>query len=389
MSMRTLRDVAKFALPLILMLVLCGHHASGSEAGNPARQHSKTKAGHEMLYGFPLTLRLNVGVTARIDPTTGEFHPVSSGLVPFFANSEAVVSNAQFLYVSNSFIDGQPDNGSQILGYSISPRNGKLTPISEPSFFRFPSPISIQGLAATPDGRFLYGANYNGSIYAFRVNKETGILDPIPGSPFASGANPQLAIDPTGRFLYASNDDSPGSVLAFTIDSTGALTPIPGSPFAIPASTIVPNTEPYGILDTGRFVYVALSATNRIAAFSADSQSGVLTPVAGSPFAAGNFPIVFASLGEFLYVVNASDGSISGYRSDPNTGALAPVLGSPFGTDSGALAIDPSGKYLYSGRGSGIQSYNIDSQTGALTLGPERFGEDGVLGLTIVELSAK
>jgi hypothetical protein len=84
--------------------------------------------------------------------------------------------------------------------------------------------------------------------------------------------------------------------------------------------------------------------------------------------------------------VNAFDGSISGYRRDPHSGALTPVPGSPFGTDGGAIEADASGKYLYSGRGDGIQGYNINPRTGALSVGSEWFVENGVLGLTIVQL---
>ncbi len=139
-------------------------------------------------------------------------------------------------------------------------------------------------------------------------------------------------------------------------------------------------------MDTGRFVHVALSATNHIAAFSVDSGTGGLTPVPGSRFSTGEVPTVFALTKNFLYVVNAFDGSISGYRLDPRCGALRPVPGSPFGTDGGAIEVDASGRYLYSERGDGIQGYTINPRTGALSVRSEWFVENGILGLTILEL---
>jgi len=84
--------------------------------------------------------------------------------------------------------------------------------------------------------------------------------------------------------------------------------------------------------------------------------------------------------------VNAFDGTISGYSVNSNSGALTPLPDSPFGSDGGTLATDPSGKYLYLGTSRGIQGYNIDSVTGALTLGSASFVEDGVLWLTTVQL---
>jgi 6-phosphogluconolactonase (cycloisomerase 2 family) len=41
-----------------------------------------------------------------------------------------------------------------------------------------------------------------------------------------------LIVDPTGRFVYATNNAS-NDISAYVIDSnTGALTPVSGSPFA-------------------------------------------------------------------------------------------------------------------------------------------------------------
>lgn len=357
--------------------VVC-YAGSGSEDASPEKSQ-------EVLYGFAGGF-INIAVTARIDPDTGGFGTASTGAVPFFANGAGVVASDRYLYVPNSFIDGQPNNGSQIFGYRINPTKGTLTPITGSPFFSFPPPVSIQGLAVTPDGTFLYGADANGRIWGFIVNHETGVPVLMPGSPFASGANSQLVVDPSGKFLYATDDDPSGGILAFKIDPIGALSPVSGSPFSIVNPSSDPDPEPYGIVDTDRFIYAALSGTNQIAAFSVDSETGVLSRVPGSPFAAGNAPQVFALANNFLYVVNAADGTISGYSVNSSSGALTPLPGSPFGSGGETLAGDPSGKYLYLGTFRGIQSYNVDSATGALTLGPGKIGEDGALWLTTVKL---
>jgi 6-phosphogluconolactonase (cycloisomerase 2 family) len=384
-----LRSLATIVLPFSLALALAGCGSSGTAVCNASSGRScpGSAPGPDILYSFASTLLLNISVTTIIDTSTGGFASVSSGLTPFFANGAAIASNAQFLYISNSFIDGQPNNGSQIFGYSISLVDGTLTLIAGSPFFAFPFPSSIQGMATTPNGQFLYGADYTGFIYAFSVDSTTGALTPIPGSPFTSGPNAQLVVDPSGKFLCASNDSDPvDSILVFMIDAlSGALTPVPGSPFAIPGQT-GGTSEPYGILDTGSFVYTALTNTNQIAAFSVDSETGALTPVPGPPFSTGNVPLLFAFADNFLYIVNAFDGTISGYSVNSNSGALTPLPDSPFGSESGTLATDPSGRYLYLGTFRGIQGYNIDAATSALTLGSASFVEDGVLWLTTVQL---
>jgi 6-phosphogluconolactonase (cycloisomerase 2 family) len=379
-----------FSLSLALTLAGCGsstrpkivcNGASVSSAGCPI------SPGPEVLYGFAATDSLNLSMMTTIDPSTGGFGTVTSGPAPLFANGAAVASNAQFLYLSNSFIDGQPNNGSQIFAYSISPVDGTLTQLTGSPFFLFPPPASIQGLAMAPNGQFLYGADFSGFIYGFSVDSTSGALSLIPGFPVTSGPNSELVVDPSGKFLYASNDNDPAdSILAFTIGSSGALTPVPNSPFAIPG-TQGGTSEPFGIVDTGSFIYTAL-ITNQVAAFSVNSTTGALTSVPGSPFPAGQVPsfLTVANNNNFLYVQN-EDGSVSGYTIDSSSGALTPLANSPFdGLNAGTLATDSSGKYLYLGTFKGVQGYNIDPNTGDLTKGDATFGEAGTLYLTTVQL---
>ncbi len=75
-------------------------------------------------------------------------------------------------------------------------------------------------------------------------------------------------------------------VSAYTIDATsGALTPVAGSPFAAGGFTDILAVDP-----TGKFAYVANVYSNNVSAYTIDGTSGALTPVAGSPFAAGTQP---------------------------------------------------------------------------------------------------
>jgi len=175
--------------------------------------------------------------------------------------------------------------------------------------------------------------------------------------------------------------------LAFTIGSTGALTPVPGSPFLtpIPPTAAVFN-QPVGIVDTGKFVYTALNGANQIAAYSVNGETGALTPVQGSPFSTGIAPAYVALAGNFLYVVDEEEGSVSAYSINPTTGALTAVPGSPFGSGGSTVTTDVSGQYLYLSRFDGIQGYNIDSATGALTPGAGFLDNDGRLWMTVVQL---
>ena len=94
-----------------------------------------------------------------------------------------------------------------------------------------------------------------------------------------------VAVVPSrAQFVYVTSD-FPNNVSAYSIASNGALTPVPGSPFAAGGFASSVAVDP-----TGKFAYVANSGTNTVSAYSIGSN-GALTPVPGSPFAAGIEPI--------------------------------------------------------------------------------------------------
>lgn len=273
--------------------------------------------------------------------------------------------NNQFLYASNPpAILGGTGTGS-IDAWAISPGTTTLTPLPNSPFSL--EPLSVPtGLAVNNAAQVLYVGDV-GKIDALQADA-TGALTPIVGSPFPAGTNLYLAIDPMNRFLFASDDTTPGNVLAFTIGATGALTAVPGSPFpTIPG--YVGNTQPRPITvdPTGSFVYTGLFTTGQIAAFSIDASSGQLTQVPGSPFSAGNGPVSLLAVGSFLYVSNVQDGTLSGYSIDPTSGALTPLANSPFPIKAGPLVASPFGGYLYTAGAGGLMTFSINPQTGALT----------------------
>ena len=190
----------------------------------------------------------------------------------------------------------------------------------------------------------------SGKVSGYIVNSATGKLTPIEGSPFTTGKSgpTSVAVDPAGRFLYATNQFAgDNDVAGFVIDcGTGKLTPIPGSPFKAGSGPSAVAIDP-----SGRFVYVANLGSNNISAYTIDEKSGRLVPVAGSPFPTGTFPSAIAvdALGKFVYVTNESSNNVSGYTINSTTGALTPISGSPFATGDSPLsvAVDPNDRFVY------------------------------------------
>jgi 6-phosphogluconolactonase (cycloisomerase 2 family) len=216
------------------------------------------------------------------------------------------------------------------------------------------------------------------AVAGFTIAAGTGVLKPIPGSPFPAANTPvQAIVDPSGKFLYLSNlNDRLGGISAYTIDPTsGALTPIAGSPF--PTQTNFPGPNRMALGGGGKFLYVGMSGTvnanNTVSAFSIDTTTGALTQIPGSPFATGNDPQGLATdpSGKFLYMANSNDNTVSAFTIDGSSGTLTPVSGSPFATQAApaAVAIDPAGQFLFVGESStrGIEALIIDATSGGVT----------------------
>lgn len=309
-----------------------------------------------------------------IDHTSGALTSVSSVPSPSFSFGFTAVNN-QFLYVSDS-------TNAQLDGFSIDQTTGALTPLANSPFSTGPFSVPV-GLVSPAGSTVLYAADVGG-VDAFNISV-AGTPTAISGSPFPSaGANLFLTVDPSRQFLNTSIDDAPGSIFAFTIDSTGALTAAPDSPFTIPGQTVA-NSRPYGIVDTGSYVYAALSGANQIAAFSIVSGTGALVPVPGSPFPAGETPLALVLAGNFLYALN--DGGISGYSINSSTGVLTPLAGSPFTIIGGSITTDFLGQYLYVSSLDGIQAFNIDFTSGALTaVAGSPFPASGPVAMTVVQI---
>ena len=208
-----------------------------------------------------------------------------------------------------------------------------------------------------------------------------------------------MAVDPSGKFAYVANSNS-NNVSAYAIDAaSGALTPVKGSPFAAGITPFSVTVDP-----TGKFAYVASYGSDNLYGYAIDASTGALRPLSGSPFAdmgSGPFDVVIAPSGKFAYVPNSfaccgfSD-RIAAYTIDATRGTLTPMAGSPFkvaGTDDQSMAVDPTGKFLYvtSSGGGNISAFTIDSISGALRkVKGSPFGDSGSLplGISVCRVSA-
>jgi 6-phosphogluconolactonase len=170
-----------------------------------------------------------------------------------------------------------------------------------------------------------------------------------------------------------------------------------------------------------QFLYVTNVADATVSGYKIKPGSGELTPIAGSPFAAGGslrgvavdpsgrFAYVAQNseddvlgFGRFAYVLNQpfphdEPSNVSGYTINPTTGALTAIAGSPFEISQTSsywgtsLAVDPNGEFAYvTVVLLGIFGDRIDPGTGELHyFFREQDAEPSSRSVTVVDPSGK
>jgi 6-phosphogluconolactonase len=358
------RSNAKTLAAVLLLGMLAGC-AGGSKSSSCTNCVPPVKS--EFLY----TTALNQIALFNVDSTNGTLTPpvgLNAGIFPGPNDAEGLVADPQlrFLFVSDF-------TGSLLRVFNVNTSNGRLTEVTGSPF-----PLDAsgpRGLVTDAGGKFLFVADFNSNeISVFNIGS-SGALTRVTGSPFfvVGGSSPAfLLLHPSGNFLYASNLNSPtGAISAFSINATtGALTQISGSPFPTAGSS--PGPSMMASDPTGKFLYVSLSGTananNQVAAFTVNSSTGALTPIA-SPVTVGRDPqgLAVTPDGKFLFIANFLDNTISAFSIDATTGVLTPITGSPFTANNAPfrVAIDPSGKFLdvTNNVGGNISVFTINSST--------------------------
>jgi 6-phosphogluconolactonase (cycloisomerase 2 family) len=327
---------------------------------------------------------INQILAFTIDPSSGALSAPQVTTGPNDSSGIVASMNGQ-LYVSD-FLNDEVD------GFSIEPSSG-LTAIANSPFSLGDTPPGAGGLSAFVEGGTdLYATDLNaGKVAGFLYDSTSGMLTPVPGSPFPAGNTPVQAVQVAPQagnplFLYVSNLNDPvGGISAFAINQqNGSLTQILGSPFPTGAPGYYPGPSAMVVSVDNNFLYVALAGTananNQIAAFSINPTSGSLTALPQSPFPTGNDPLQMAYVPltegaeSFLYTANIQDDTISAFTVDHTSGVLTPVKGSPFAAGTSVMGLSQiltsSGNYfLYAAdpQAETVIAYTIDGNTGALT----------------------
>jgi 6-phosphogluconolactonase len=255
--------------------------------------------------------------------------PIAVGASP---NAVVIDPSGKYLLVTNNFSSGGGYNGGDVSVFSIDASTGALSPVGSP----VPANTNPTNILFTHSGKFVYVSNPEiGMVTGFAF--ANGVLSLVPETPVSSGQGGGalgLAVDGSDQFLYVTNPSATnpppnqatiGNISGFNIDRTsGALTPILGSPFTSTVGGQGPTT--ITIDPRGRLVYAVTPGSSlSVWCFEITSTNGQLVAVTDSPFsvAAGGLFALFDPSGRFFYIGSAI--GIEAYTYNPSTGALTPI----------------------------------------------------------------
>jgi len=277
-----------------------------------------------------------------------------------FPTAAAIDPSGSFLYVTSLYRPGyttaNPGPGL-ITVFPINSDNSLGTPVANGSLSYFPignNPVSIIQspiTSTTSAARYLYivdqEASPNANILSFVVpvtsaGIPTGPLTASSATTTATinsisvpigtkvGVVPSALVeDPTGKFVYVT-DQSLNEIFGFVVQGTGGLlTPMVSSPFTTGLLPVGITIDPRGL-----YLYTANYNSNTVSVFVINAATGSLTGSSGSASTSvGTGPTcvtIEPARGIYLYTSNALDNTVTGEQLDTHNGSLKQIQNTPF-----------------------------------------------------------
>jgi 6-phosphogluconolactonase len=307
-------------------------------------------------YVYATSASASTGVinTYNIDYQTGQLRELPDSPVPSGGRNPITLVadpvNHIFLYVLNH-------DDSTVVQVGIG-TDGKLYPdTTYNTTGSFPTAAAI-----SPDDKFLYVTYTYQSCLSGNVEQN-------------GGTNPNCAA-PENGFTTAS--PGPGGITIYPINSDNSLgTPrdLPIGRYPIGIVTSADNNYVYVVSQDPSATSTSAGQTGNLFAFSRNTATGALTPLAGSPinhtignqisngYPAGKLPggLIEDSTASHLYVTDYTGNMVYGYsiaNGVPTQLGSAPTDAGPEG-----MALTPNNQYLYTANytGGSIGGYSLNA----------------------------
>ena len=167
----------------------------------------------------------------------------------------------------------------QVLAYRLDDATGTLTPHTPP-FATVKAGSGPRHMGFRPDARFAYVVNeMTSTVTAFSYDAQKGVLteretlSTVPAGYTGRNSGAEIAVHPSGRFVYTSNRGH-NSIAIFRVDeASGALT------FVRAQETGGSTPRHFELDPSGRLLLAANQNSGNIVTFAIDEASGDLKPL--------------------------------------------------------------------------------------------------------------
>lgn len=244
-------------------------------------------------------------------------------------------TNSEFLvYIGTAIYTDHPSKN--IYAFRFDAATGHTTSLGVAA-----ESVNPGALAVNPSGRFLYSTNevgdYRGSkgggVSAFAIDQATGRLTFL-NDQLSGGANPTyLVLDQTARYVVVANYYG-GKVAVFPLQADGRLSPACAFGHREGSSANKerqegPHPHSVYVAPNNRYVLACDLGLDKILVYHFDASSGLITPNE-PPYAsvnpgAGSRHLAFSHDGKFVYVVNELQSTVSAFAYDALKGVLQPL----------------------------------------------------------------
>ena len=247
------------------------------------------------------------------------------------------------------FMLQQPADGQSLITvHRVDAGNGRLTPVSGAfaGFSGWPG-----SLAVDPAGRFVYASTSisQNRLHGYRFDEVAGTLIPLLDIEIDVAA--VLEMDPAGQYLYAATWFG---LRTFRIEPTGSLSLVSTTPMSV-----ILNGMSVAVHGSGDFLYVAGNPQTfqpTVLTYRLTRATGEFTEVGDPvllpiPASAGNTAAQVMTVGiagNFLYAGSYNDG-LRSYAIDNDSGQLYEIaVTNPLPLhDVRAIIAEPGGQYLF------------------------------------------
>jgi 6-phosphogluconolactonase len=237
------------------------------------------KSGRYLLvanYGSGTVAAVPVAADGRLGPASAVVQHTGSSVNP--ERQKGPHAHCMALDAANRFAFACDLGLDKVLTYRFDADKGTLQPHDRP-FTALQPGAGPRHMAFTPDGRHAYVLNeMHSTVTAFAYDASAGVLKElqtlptIPPGFTGQNSGAEIAVHPSGKFVYASNRGH-DSIAVFTIDgSKGTLTLVANEPIG------GRTPRHFGIDPAGEWITVAGQASDTLLTARIDPATGRFKP---------------------------------------------------------------------------------------------------------------